>query len=145
MVGWDNAEFRLGTHLFQVILQEVAGELQIDEPRHNGLHHAVVVGVQLLSHSPGDLNGGAVVLLGGGQRAVALVFAQVRPVGNRHAAEAFIIAGLFKGPPHFFGNDIQDFFHRFSSFFRMLIVMWRYAPHHNPIHSFSFFSANQVR
>ncbi len=67
-----------GAHLLQILLQEAAAELQIDEAGHDGLHQRVVVGVQLGDDLLGDLDGGALVLLGGSQSAVALVFAMCR-------------------------------------------------------------------
>ena len=104
--GHGNAEFFRGAHLFQIALQEAAGELQIDKARHNRLNQAVVLGVQLLHHCLGDLNGGTLVLLGGGQSAVALIFAQVRPVGYGDPAKGGVIARGLKGLLHFFGDDV---------------------------------------
>ena len=54
---------------------------------------------------------GALVLLGSGQSAVALVLAQVRPVGNGHTAEGGIIARFLKGFCHLGSNNIENFFH----------------------------------
>ena len=109
--GLGNAELGRNAHSLQVGLQKVAGELQVDEARHNGLHHAVVPSVQLLCHGLGNLDGGAVVLLGSGQSAVALVFAQVRPVGHGDPAKGTVVARLFKGLLHLFRNNIQNLFH----------------------------------
>ena len=101
-----NAEVGFGAHLFQIIAQEGIGQLQVDEAGHNSLHHGVIVGIQLLSHSLGDHNGGAFILLGGGQSAVALIFTQVRPVGYGHTAESGIITCVRKGLLHFRGDNI---------------------------------------
>ena len=109
--GLGNAELGRNAHALQVGLQKAAGELQVDEARHNGLHHAVVPSVQLLCHGLGNLDGGALILLGSGQSAVALVFAQVRPVGNGDPAKGTVVARLFKGRLHFLGDNIQNLFH----------------------------------
>ena len=109
--GFCNAKVGGGAHGFQIGFQERPGEFQVDEARHDGLHQRIVGGVQLLRHRLRDLDGGTVVLLGGGQSAVALVFAQVGAVGDRHPAVGGIIAGVGKGTLHFFGDDIKNFFH----------------------------------
>ena len=100
-----------GAHGFQIGFQERPGELQVNEARHDGLHQRIVGGVQLFCHCLCNLDGGAVVLFGGGQSAVALVFAQVGAVGDRHPAVGGVIAGVGKGALHFFGDDIKNFFH----------------------------------
>ena len=95
----------------------MTGKLQIDKARVHRLYEAIVLGVQLLHHRLGDFDRGAVVLLGGGEGTVALVFAQVGTVGNRHPAVRAVIARFFKGRLHFLGNDIQNLFHQAFSFF----------------------------
>ena len=72
---------------------------------------SLISGVQLFCHCLCNLDGGAVVLFGSGQSAVALVFAQVGAVGDRHPAVGGVIAGVGKGALHFFGDDIKNFFH----------------------------------
>ena len=104
LAGFDNAEIRGGAHGFQVVLQEGIRQLQVDEAGHDSLHHGVVGGIQLGGHGLGNLDGGALILLGGRQRTVALVFAQVGTVGHRDPAEGGIIAGIGKGLLHF-GSD----------------------------------------
>ena len=73
--GLTDAEIGSGAHFLQIAAQESVGELQVDEAGHDGVHHGKVRGIQLFSHSLGDHDGSALVLLGGGQCAVALVFA----------------------------------------------------------------------
>ena len=109
--GFRNAKIGGGAHGFQIGFQERPGELQVDEARHDGFHQRIVGGVQLFRHRFRNLDGGAVVLLGGGQSAVALVFAQVGAVGDRHPAVGGVIARVGKGALHFFGDDIKNFFH----------------------------------
>ena len=93
-------------HFFQVSLQEAAGHLQVNEARHNRFYHIVVIGIQLFHNALGDLDGGALVLLGGRQGAVALVFAQVGPVGHGDPAERSVIAGIGECLLHLFGDDV---------------------------------------
>ena len=95
-----------GAHFFQVLCQEGARELQVDEARAYGFHQIVVAGIQLGHNSLGNLDGGALVLLGSGQRAVALVFTQVGPVGNIDPAEGCVIARSNEGGAHLFGDDV---------------------------------------
>ena len=109
--GFRNAKIGGGAHGFQIGFQERPGELQVNEARHDGLHQRIVGGVQLFRHCLRNLDGGAVVLLRGGQSAVALVFAQVGAVGDRHPAIGSVVAGVGKGTLHFFGDDIKNFFH----------------------------------
>jgi len=109
--GFLHAEIRSGTHLFQIVRQEMAGELQIDEAGHDGLAHIVVFLAQLLCHSLCNLNGGASILLCRSQCAVALIFTQVRPIGNRYPAKGGVIPRRLKCLLHFFCNNIQNFFH----------------------------------
>ena len=61
-----HAELGGCAHFLQIGHQKMAGELQVDEAGVHRLHQAVVLGVQLGRHRFGDLDGGAVVLLGGG-------------------------------------------------------------------------------
>ena len=104
--GLFHAEIRCGAHLFQIPPQEIVAELQVQKAGHHGVDHGKIGGVQLLCHSLSNLNGGAFVLFGSSQRAVALVFAQVGTVGNRDPAEGRIIPCLFKGRLHFGGDDV---------------------------------------
>jgi len=91
-------------------------ELQIDEAGHDGLAHVVIRLAQLLGHGLCNLDGGAFILLGSGQCAVALIFAQVRPIRNRHPAEGCIVTRSFKCFLHFRGDDVQNFLHNLSPF-----------------------------
>ena len=100
-----------GAHGFQIGFQKRPGELQVNEARHDGFHQRIVGGVQLFRYRFRNLDGGAVVLLRGGQSAVALVFTQVGAVGDRHPAVGGVVAGVGKGTLHFFGDDIKNFFH----------------------------------
>ena len=109
--GFCNAKVGGGAHGFQIGFQERPGELQVDEARHDGFHQRIVGGVQLFRYRFRNLDGGAVVLFGSGQSAVALVFAQVGAVGDRHPAIGSVVAGVGKGTLHFFGDDIKNFFH----------------------------------
>ena len=109
--GFCNAKVGGGAHGFQIGFQERPGELQVDEARHDGLHQRIVGGVQLFRYRFRNLDGGTVVLLRGGQSAVALVFAQVGAVGDRHPAIGSVVARVGKGTLHFFGDDIKNFFH----------------------------------
>ena len=113
--GFLYAEVWGGPHLFQIARQEAAGEPQVDEAGHDGLRQGEVLSVQFRHDLLCDLDGGAVVGLGGGQSAVALVFAQVRPVGHGHFAVRSLVAGLFEGQAHFVGNIIKDTFHGVTS------------------------------
>ena len=110
-------EVRLGAHGFQILPEKGPGELQVNKARHHRFHQVVILLIQLCGHSPGDLNGGAVILLGGGKGAVALIFTQVRPVGYRHPPVGRVVACVGKGPGHFFGNLIQYFLHTFLLLF----------------------------
>ena len=101
-----NAKVLSGAHFFQIRLQKVVGQLEVDEARHDGLHQRIVLSVQLLYHRLGNFDGGTLILFGGGQGAVALVLAQVGPVGNRHPAKGSVIPGIGKGLLHFFRNNI---------------------------------------
>ena len=100
------AKVIFGTHGFQIVFQESTGKLQIDETGHNGFYHVVISGIQLGYDSVRDLDGGALILLGGRQSTVALVFAQVRPVGYGYPAKGCVIAGICKGLLHFGGDNI---------------------------------------
>ena len=101
-----DAKVFCGAHFFQIIRQERPGELQVEKAGHHRFTKVVVAFVQPLRHGPGDLDGGALILLRGSQGTVALVFAQVGPVGNRHPSEGRVIPGSGKGLLHFFRNDI---------------------------------------
>ena len=101
-----HAKILCGAHFLQIILQELAGELQVDKAGHHCLNHTVIVGIQLGDHGVGDLDGCAFVLLGGSQSAVALIFAQVGTVGNGDPAKGCIITGLFKGGLHLLGDNV---------------------------------------
>ena len=96
------AEVRLGAHGLHIPLQEGAGELQVDKARHHRLHQVIVGLIQLGCYRFRNLNGGAVILLGCGKGTVALIFAQVRPVGHRHPPVGRVVARIGKGPGHFF-------------------------------------------
>ena len=109
--GFRNAKIGGDAHGFQIGFQKRPGELQVNEARHDGLHQRIVGGVQLFRYRFRNLDGGAVVLFGSGQSAVALVFAQVGAVGDRHPAVGGVIARVGKGALHFFGDDIKNFFH----------------------------------
>ena len=102
---------RLTPHGRQVTLQKSARYSQINETRHNGSHRLKVFVMQLLGYGLGNLNGGLVIDLGSCQSAIALVFAQIRPIGNGHPAVGTVKSGGFKGIRHFTGNQIQNFFH----------------------------------
>ena len=106
-----NTKVRCGAHFLQIFLQKGAGELQVDEAGHDGFHQIIVALIQLGDHFLCNLNGRALVLLGGGQGAVALIFAQVGPVGQIHAAEGRIVTGGCKGRLHFRSDDIEHSFH----------------------------------
>ena len=112
--GFLYAEVWGGPHLFQIARQEAAGEPEVDEAGHDGLHQRIVLRVQLLHHRLSDFDGSAMVLLGGGQRAVALVLAQVGPVGNRHPSVSGVIPGIGKGLLHFRRDNVKYFFHDYA-------------------------------
>ena len=54
----------------------------------------------------GGIVKGSLILLGGGQSAVALIFTQVRPVGHRDPAEGCVVAGIEECLLHLFGDDV---------------------------------------
>ena len=110
-----HAEVGGSAHGFQIICQKRAGGLQVDEAGHHGLAQIIVAFVQLSNHFLGDFDGSAFVLLGSGQGAVALIFAQVGPVGNRHPPKGCIIARRSKSLLHFGCDDVQDFFHKIQT------------------------------
>ena len=116
LTGLGNAKIGAGAHGFQVLLEECVGELQVNEAGHHGVNHSKISGIQLLCHSLGNLDGSALVLLGGSQRAVALIFAQVGPVGNGHTAKGCIVAGICESGLHLGGNNIKNSFHSYYPF-----------------------------
>ena len=93
-------------HLFQIVLQEGVRQLQVDKTGHHRIAHRKIALVQLFSHGVCDGDGGALVLLGGRQRAIALILAQIRPVGHGHPTKGSLVTGIYKGLFHFRGDDI---------------------------------------
>ena len=110
-----HAEVGGGAHGFQIICQKRAGGFQVDEARHHGLAQIIVAFVQLSHHFLGDFDGSALILLGSGQGAVALIFAQVGAVGNRHPSKGRLIPRRSKRLLHFGCDDVQDFFHKIQT------------------------------
>ena len=109
-----DAEILSGAHFFQIIPQEGVGQLQIDKAGHYCLHQRVILHVQLLHHCLGDFDGSALILLGCGQRAVALILAQVGAVGNRHPSEGCVVSGIHKRLLHFGSDNVKNFFHNYA-------------------------------
>ena len=101
-----NAEARHGTGLLQILCQESGGQPQIQEARRDGLNLGKCRVVrQMHSHVVCDLNGRLVVGLCRGHRAVALVLAEVGPVGDRHPPVGSFIPGRHESGGYVFGND----------------------------------------
>ena len=101
-----HAEAGRGAGLLQVFCQEGRSQPQIQKARRSGLHlgEGRVVS-QLYSHVVCDLDGGLVIGLGRGHGAVALVFAQVGAVGDRHPPVGGFIPGRQKRGADVFGNN----------------------------------------
>ena len=100
------AEVGRGAHFLQITLQEGVRQLQVDKAGHYRVAHGKGVLVQFFCYCVGNGNGRAFILLGGRQRAVTLVFAQVRAVGNGHSAKGGIVACVHKSLLHFCCNHI---------------------------------------
>ena len=106
------AEFLRRAHGFQIGGQKRRRHLQIKKAGGGGLHGGKQGAfLQLFRHVAGNGHGRLVITLGGGQAAVALIFAQIGAVGHRHLAVGGVISGLFKGGSNLGGDLIQDFLH----------------------------------
>ena len=114
--GFGNAQTGGGAHLLQVACQKFVAYIQIQKSGHHSLNHGKVRGLELFSHSVGNLNGSALVLLGSRQGAVALELAQIRPVGYGDLAVGSFVAGLPESLRYLLGNQIQNLFHGYFPF-----------------------------
>ena len=95
-------------HLAQVIPQVGAGQLQIDKPRHAGVHRRKHLAARKrLGHRLGDLDGCGFILFGGRQAAVALKFAKIRPVRDGDLSIGRIKPSGGKGRGDLGGNQID--------------------------------------
>ena len=99
-------------HFAQIGGKIPLGDLQIQKARHDSFgagKHPVFA--QRVQNRVRDLDGGLVVLLRRGQRAVALVFTEVRPVGKRRLAVGRVESGPLKRACQLLGDQIDQKFH----------------------------------
>ena len=111
LAHFGNTEVGGGAHLLQIALEEAVRQLQVDKAGHNGLHQRVVTLIQLCYHCVCDHDRCTLILLGGGQCAIALIFAKVGAVGYGNTAKCRVVACIGKGLLHFRSNNIKNFFH----------------------------------
>ena len=101
-------------HPLQVIRQECPGKLHIDKA---GIHCSDLlkhlVPRKLPHHVVRDPDGRLLIELRPGHGTVALVFAEVRPVGDGHLPKAPLVPAVRKSSLHNFRNHVDQLFHKF--------------------------------
>ena len=102
-------------HFMQISRQQSLLDLQIDESRLYCLSAGKYrTALQAPHHLFGNHQRRLFIFFRAGHGAVALIFAQIRPVGNRYFSIIFVITSLLKSCHHLFCNVINKFFHRSS-------------------------------
>ncbi len=91
-----DAKIRGVSHFLHIGLQKSVGQLQVNKAGLYYLSHGKIPFVQPFHHSFRNDKGRLMVSLCRSQRAVALELAQIRAVGNRNGAIAFLQADGFK-------------------------------------------------
>ena len=93
-----HAAVRILFQLVEQLAQKVRIQIQIDKAGAHHLHLGEhLIGRQHIHHLLGDHKGGFMIELGSGHSAIALVLAQVRPVGHGTFAQLGVEAGARKG------------------------------------------------
>ena len=87
-----HAQVFVRAHLLEPGAEILRRQAQVDKAGRHRLGLAEGCMVQLRRHLAGNGNGRLVIRLGRCQRAVALIFAQIRPVGHRRLAIGRVIA-----------------------------------------------------
>ena len=110
--GTVQSQVFLPVHAVQVVGEAGRIHAQVNEAGHHCLRLCEERGslhgclLQLRHHLIGDVNGLLMVLLGTRHGAVALVFAEVRPVGNADSSQALVIARFAEGLLYRLGNHV---------------------------------------
>ena len=107
-----HAEGRRGGHTRHIVPQNRRAHRQVEEAGLYRLHlceHRFPL--ELLSHSFRQLQRRTVRLLGCRHGAIALIFAQIRAIGERNFPQTSLQPRLFKGLGHAPRNEVDEFFH----------------------------------
>ena len=109
-----HAVVRVRIHAAQIGGQILIRDLQIQKARHHGLGAGKhLVFAQRFEHGVRNLDGRLVVFLRRGQRAGALVLAEVGAVGKRHLAVGRVESGPLKRARQLLRDQIDQKFHVF--------------------------------